>query len=432
MIKFDLPTHVAILVSLLVLLSCGYSIRTQAIQLDGTFSSDGKVTVVFGDTGLRSSHALSVFTQPSGRIVITGNHVVGGNIGTPAIAASGLTAAGDLDAGFGTGGRTLDLNAANVYAVEQLPNGQWLRLIALFTPSSTTPALHRMNLNGSVDGSFAADLNVGSNAVPVSVRLRPDGKILVLLRGVGGDESQWLVRLNANGGRDTSFGTNGVLLLNLRRLSRFGVNGMHVLSDNRMILGGEYSTFGGPSGANFAWAALLDEGGHYDRRFGLQGLFRVTVGSSLNVLKTLVQPDGKFVLIGVARSGGLSRSMLIRLTSRGRLDPGFGVNGIVVAPNVTTGSSEVGYSGALMPDGRIVVVGTYAASQTSPASFLVSRFSAAGLPETHTVTEFTPGHHSIATDVTIQADGKLVVVGSTRNPDASADGNIFAIARYTQ
>ena len=90
------------------------------------------------------------------------------------------------------------------------------------------------------------------------------------------------------------------------------------------------------------------------------------------------------------------------------------------------------YSAALMSDGRIVAVGTYAATQTSVADFLVARFAPNGLRESYARTQFTQDQNSFANDVAIQPDGKLVVAGYTWNPDASADGNLFAIARYTQ
>jgi hypothetical protein len=85
-----------------------------------------------------------------------------------------------------------------------------------------------------------------------------------------------------------------------------------------------------------------------------------------------------------------------------------------------------------MNDGRIMVAGSYAASQSSPADFLVARFGTSGMLESHAITQFTPNQNSFAFDVFIQSDGKPIAVGYTRNPDVSADGNLFAIARYTQ
>jgi uncharacterized delta-60 repeat protein len=430
MLTANLPIRNAIIA--FWLLTFAFSLRAQTIQLDNSFGTGGKFTVDFAESGLRSSHAYSVALQPSGRIVVFGGQITGGQFGTASIATCGLTSGGVLDGGFGTAGKTLDMVNSEVRAIEPLPSGQVLRLIHSYASQSSTSILQRVNLNGFVDNSFAADLNVGAQASPVSVKARPDGRILVLLRGIGGDDSHWLVRLNANGSRDTSFGNNGVLLLNMGRLSRSAVIGLHPIDGDRVLLGGYLNTNHGPSGGNVVWAALLDGNGHLDRRFGLQGIFRMQFPFGLRIAKTLVQPDGKFVLIGNGRPVTTSQFLLVRLTRRGRPDVAFGQNGVAFGPNLSPGSHEVGYSGGLMSDGRIVVVGSHAATQTSPSSFAVGRFSAAGILESSAVTPFTPDQSSVPHDVLIQPDGKIVVAGYTRNPDASADGNLFAIARYTQ
>lgn len=420
---------------LIVFLSAS-AVNTQALQLDPTFDSDGKQTIGFGESGLRSSYAYYVLGQPSGRLVVYGSHNIGGQSGTYGIATAALTAAGALDAGFGTGGRILEMSdTVNVRAVESLPNGQSLRLLSVFTlsfPSTSSAVLHRLNVNGSADGLFVANLNVNADVIPLAMSTRSDGKILILLSGVGVDRSHWLVRLNANGSRDTSFGTNGVASLNLLRLGSFAPAGVHMLADDRVLIGGYGSTTGGPQGGSVAWAVLVDKKGHLDRRFGLQGVYRQRFPYGIRVSKTQLQPDGKIVLIGHAYPDGFSHLMLIRLTTRGRGDTGFGTNGISIAPTIGPGSFDVAHSGKLMSDGRIIIAGSYALTQFDRSEFLVARFSSSGVFESHAVTQFTPGFDTVAHDVFIQSDGKPVVVGYTRNPDTSADGNLFAIARYTQ
>ena len=123
---------------------------------------------------------------------------------------------------------------------------------------------------------------------------------------------------------------------------------------------------------------------------------------------------------------------MIRLTTRGRRDVSFGANGIAIAPNIITGSHDIGHTAELMSDGRILVAGSHAATIFDPSTFLIERFSANGQLQSYAVTPFTPNFDSVVFDMFIQADGKPVVVGYTRNPDAAADGNMFAIARYTQ
>lgn len=405
------------------------SLTAQTLQLDPTFDGDGKLTVDFGVAGLRSSFASQLFAQPSGRIVVYGTHVMGGQSGTQGNAACGLTSGGALDSGFGSGGRAVQLNETLLRRIEPLPNGQFLRLVFL-NPSSSA-GLTRHNSDGSIDSSFNADLNIGQ-ASPMIMTTRPDGKIIVMLQEFNINEQILLVRLNANGSRDMSFGVNGVSLLNLNRVRPFSPGRMYVLPDNRIILGGYSSSSGGPQGGNIAWAALLDENGNLDRRFGLQGIFRLAFPYSIAVRDTLLQPDGKLILVGYVRPAKNGRLLMIRLTARGRRDPSFGDNGIAIAPNISPDSYDLGHTAELMADGRILVAGSHAVTLFDRSDFLIARFSTSGQLESHAITRFTPNFDTAAFDLLIQPDGKPVVAGFTRNPDVSADGNLFAVARYTQ
>src|SRR5687768_10775778 len=158
--KVIYPTVVRTLFWFCVLaLLCSTSTLGQIIQLDQTFGAGGKVTLGFADTGQRSSTAYYVLSQASGQIVVYGGHN-SGQFGPFGIAACGLTSGGALDPGFGTAGKTLEMNGSEVRAMGRLSNGQFLRLMNVWA-QSVSVGLNRVNSNGSVDGSFVADLNVG-------------------------------------------------------------------------------------------------------------------------------------------------------------------------------------------------------------------------------------------------------------------------------
>ena len=427
MLRFSVAKVCIGLRLVLLAVAVATSITAQNLQLDPTFDMDGKLTVAFGSKGQRTSHAVSVYAQPSGRIVAQGIHVTGGTQGT---AACGITQSGALDSGFGTGGRIVQMDETLVREIEPLPNGQYLRLAFLNFASSSS--LERFNADGTLDSSFSADLNIGTFTSPYKLAVRPDGKIVVLLTEFNVGEQPWLLRLNANGTRDTTFGTNGASPINLRRLGSAAIANLHVLPDNRILLGGYASSLGGPQGGNIAWAALLDENGYFDRRFGIQGVFRMVFANSMAVTDSLVQADGKIILVGFARPAMRAHLLLIRLTTRGRRDTSFGQNGVVIAPSVAPESYDLAQTGQIMNDGRIIVAGSHAATIFDRADFLIARFSSTGVMESHAVTRFTPDFDAAAFDVFIQSDGKPIVAGYTRNPDSMANGNVFAIARYTQ
>ncbi len=110
--------------------------------------------------------------------------------------------------------------------------------------------------------------------------------------------------------------------------------------------------------------------------------------------------------------GGTS---LVRYTPDGSLDPSFGTGGRV--------RTEV-RALALQPDGKIVVVGA------DTGSFTLARYNADGSLDPHFGREGTVstqlGRVDAASEVALQADGKLVVVGQSFT-GRSID---FAMVRY--
>ena len=110
------------------------------------------------------------------------------------------------------------------------------------------------------------------------------------------------------------------------------------------------------------------------------------------------------------------------MAAAGDLDATFGQNGSVTI-DLPAGSIS-GRALALQADGRIVVAG---GTHWSGSGFVVVRLNGDGSPDTtfgdggYVSTDF--GLFSFATDVAIQPDGRIVVVGDGGNGD-------FAIARF--
>lgn len=109
-------------------------------------------------------------------------------------------------------------------------------------------------------------------------------------------------------------------------------------------------------------------------------------------------------------------------TAVGALDPGFGTGGRVVLPGVPFADM------ALQPDGKVVAIGSLG------GDFLVARFNSDGTPDTSFDADGQRqvdmgGTADQAIAVTIQPDGKIVVVG-TNGPNAGGtDGGDFAVLR---
>jgi uncharacterized delta-60 repeat protein len=161
-------------------------------------------------------------------------------------------------------------------------------------------------------------------------------------------------------------------------------------------------------------------------------------GSVDTVYDVAVQPDGKVVVVGesgdvVGESG--DNWAVARYNVDGSLDTSFGPigSGKVVETPVRSGFGY-GYGAravAIQPDGKIVLAG-----QAGDFHFAVVRLLPNGLPDTTfsgdgLVRDFGGGFgdESFATDLVIQRDGKIVVVGQNDDGLLFHDQD-FAVARY--
>jgi uncharacterized delta-60 repeat protein len=140
------------------------------------------------------------------------------------------------------------------------------------------------------------------------------------------------------------------------------------------------------------------------------GIVKLDFGSlGTRAPNVVLQADGK-IIVNVYAAGPGSPSELIRYNGDGSFDTTFGADGIVsAAPNATTAAGVL-----IQPDGKIVVAGSgVLARYASDGSFDTS-FGTGGTATTHFITT--------ASSATLQADGKIVLIGG------AADS--FAVARY--
>jgi uncharacterized delta-60 repeat protein len=424
------------IVSILIF-TCSLSITPSlaAFTLDNTFGGGGRLTISFPDTTTNySSNGLRIFVQTSGRIIAGGTFTRFTSDGQlPGVAIVGLTSGGTLDGTYTT---TQDwrpdgftsLNDSLMY-----PDGRVLRLSRFFNVvGSSTGKVVRTSVDGAADAAFSSNAIIGAQGgfgtvSPAQISVRSDEKVLVLITENG---EFWLYRLNSDGTRDATFGTNGVLRIQFNKMPFPSASNieMLVLPDGRVLLIGQVGTISFPDGTSEFFLAQLTASGNWDKTFGRAGFLRVAFGTGLNgcIQDALLQPDGS-ILIGGSVTGSDMDTWMMRFRSNGRPDNSFGTGGVVIQ-DFTPGGSDTGMAMALSANGKIRLVG----SAGAPINFLVARFAANGTLEDSTTFPFTAGQNSRATDVAIQPDGKLVVIGDTRNPDLAITGSVFAIARLTE
>ena len=171
-----------------------------------------------------------------------------------------------------------------------------------------------------------------------------------------------------------------------------------------------------------------NEDGTLDSTFGMGGVF-IYDGKNGDDCGRLaaVQTDGKIVLTGYSSNGENSDILVMRVNSDGTLDKSFGSKGISIYDN--SNREDYGRAIAIQTDGKIVVTARSTGDSTSIA--IILRYNGNGTLDTtfgtNGVVRYEGGQGNDGfRDVVIQADGKIVVSGYTKN----ASGFDVLTARY--
>ena len=237
------------------------------------------------------------------------------------------------------------------------------------------------------------------------------------------------------GALDLSFGSGGFVVNDLSP-STDGAIDVIFQADGKIVAGG-YTT--NSLGERDSVLRRYNTNGSLDTSFGTNGMTVTDFKGGWNDqgLALVAQPDGK--IIGVASSYNPqdftfpydARWGVARYTANGALDKTFGTQGKVVT-DLSKGADIV--SGvALQADGKIVVSGS-TNGFAGGDNFFVARYNANGSTDTsfgagkgYVITDF--GGSDGSSELAIQSDGKIVLVGHASG-GSLGDLNQFAIARY--
>src|SRR5438046_7444429 len=248
------------------------------------------------------------------RLILCRGIVTAASVLTSSIGAQGAQAAGgDLDPTFGTGGMVMtDLSRstdiANAVAVQS--DGKLVVVGQTYKNNDYSTedfAVARYNTDGTLDTTFGRGGKVrtdfpGLAAVPSSVVIQPDGKIVVAggafpLFTFLGDFK--VVRYNPNGSLDRSFGSGGIVTTTFPEGSyAFDVA---LQPDGKIIAAGTVFVDFNPgdiSDTDFALARYNSDGS-LDTTFGNGGTVMTDYfGFEDDDFSVLIQPDGKIVAVG--------------------------------------------------------------------------------------------------------------------------------------
>jgi uncharacterized delta-60 repeat protein len=164
--------------------------------------------------------------------------------------------------------------------------------------------------------------------------------------------------------------------------------------------------------------------GTLDSSFGSAGV--AAAPSNTRFLATAVQSDGKVVAVGESGVSGAANLMLARFTASGALDPTFGSGGVVEGPAVGSFGS-LGRAVTIQSDGKIVVVGKATNSDaTARDGLLIERYNSNGRLDggfgSSGVVNVASASFGDGYAVAIQPNGKIIATGSI---DAAGSDGIF-------
>jgi uncharacterized delta-60 repeat protein len=262
-------------------------------SLDTTFGTNGKVLTHIG-TGDDFGNSLAL--QPDGKIVVAGRSSNGIN---EDFAVVRYNTNGTIDNTFGFGGKvTTEIgNSSSGQSVVLQPDGKILVAGYSFYNSTVGFAIVRYGSNGSLDSNFGNGGKVTTAIGGVggdygfSMALQPDGKITVAGASYNGLDNDFaIVRYNANGSLDDTFGIDGKVTTAIGTNYEYGYS-VAIQPDGKTVVAG-YSVIG--SNRNFA-IVRYDYNGNLDTTFGTGGIVTTEYGTGLGVT---LQSDGKIVVAG--------------------------------------------------------------------------------------------------------------------------------------
>lgn len=230
------------------------------------------------------------------------------------------------------------------------------------------------------------------NSTPVALAALNDGGVLVggsFTTSVSNNVPRdYLIRVRPDGTTDPTFN----LALNN------AVSCMTRQTDGKILIGGSFTT---PGGATNTTTRLV----RLNADLSLDTAFNSAVGAQLAAVvnDVVVQPDGAVV---VATGGVASSGYVMRFTSAGALDTGFGTGGSVITNN------NQAFTLAVLPDGDILVAGFFTnIANNATAKFRLARLNSDGTVDNAFTNAITGGSGQV-NDIQVMADGRIVAAGS--------------------
>ena len=411
-------------------------------SIDTAFGAGGSTYIEPDGTQANEFRTTASTVLPDGRILVAGtrNKIFGNNPdphmratlfrllpdGTPDPAFGNLTGIpGALEFGDLTPGNAQQI----IESIALAPDGSVVLAGTGNAFGPLTGFVLRTDVDGNIDPEFG-DNGLATVAATYlhGVAIDAEGRIVAAgEHQVPGLDTATVVRLNTDGTRDATFGTNGLATLDTGTNSTY-IATLALAADGGILIGGQAAT---PDFTYDAYVGRLAGNGTPDTAFGTAGLRRFTLPghgtSGYNGVDNIaVDKHGRIALSAYYSNDDTGINITLgRLQTNGSDDRGFGANGWRDVDLLPAESGSRYTSGLVhQSDGKLVFSVSYS-TFGSKTNFLAMRTNEDGSPDTGFGTngaamlDLAPsGVSSDSTALTLQG-GRPVITGMTTRTSGS-------------
>jgi uncharacterized delta-60 repeat protein len=305
---------------------------------DPSFPLSGTIVDLY--VGAKDFELFAVQRQSSGKLITGGRLFLANGTTVPLFARLGLD--GLLDPSFGQNGIKLidfddDAPTRYFYAIDIQSDDKIVASTLSQIGSQIFPRIVRLNADGAQDASFGRNGVVYDNpqgTIFLTAAVLGDGKLLFGgMSETNGDAV--LMRLQTNGILDKDFGEDGFAYFRHPDYPGMRANGITLSRRGDSVIVGGFANTPDISG----WLARVRSDGTLDENFHKGELLFL---NNCPIYRVMTQDDEKTVFHGSSIVGSQRQAAIGRVNYDGSLDAAFGVDGIAITPR----PAQAAYSNA--------------------------------------------------------------------------------------
>jgi len=351
---------------------------------DVSFGTNGSGYITNNSITNQKEYAYKIKGQQDGKILIAGKSDV--NPSLSGYYYNALLARfqddGTIDTSFGTNGYVkTEFGSNDDYIIDiQITTSGNIYAIGNSRETATDYRMAKIvkyDASGNLDTTFASSgiqtIAMAHGVVLTSIFVQNDGTILLTgsSTDITDNSDLLLVKLDANGSLDASFGTNGMLLLDLGYTNEYITD--FVIHNNKILATG---TVSGSSFLPHLFVARFTMNGALDTTFSTDGYhietpdatgYNTSFGRKIRIL-----PDGTILASANAIGNNNYDLFLLAFNDDGTRKTNFGNNGQYLFQN--TERQDFSSDVLIQNDGKIIVTGVYTTTTNTTKRNMLVRF----------------------------------------------------------